>query len=217
MKLFKNKSKLTTATGGDSWVAIEQELQMQIETARARIERLTEQRSERTLKAKTGDGEAQKQIDMLAEELVRLSRDVTDLEIARAKASDKIKSEEADLAQRAATERAAAVRVAARAVLNSDIEVDAAMERLVKAFRDRKVTLNSLHGIAGPLPNRLYDPMVGLRAARFFGLHEYVALEHASPIHQRSLTDADRPLLVALGSDPVSTYDESQRPVVVAG
>jgi septal ring factor EnvC (AmiA/AmiB activator) len=217
MKLFKNKSKLTTATGGDSWVAIEQELQMQIETARARIERLTEQRSERTLKAKTGDGEAQKQIDMLAEELVRLSRDVTDLEIARAKASDKIKSEEADLAQRAATERAAAVRVAARAVLNSDIEVDAAMERLVKAFADRKVSLNSLHGVAGPLPNRLYDPMVGLRAARFFGLHQYVALEHANTIHQRSLTDADRSLLVALGSDPVSQQDESQRSVVVAG
>jgi hypothetical protein len=109
-------------------------------------------------------------------------------------------------------------RKAAADVMRADAAVDVAMQQLVEAFEDRATALQQLktEAGAGNVPNRLFDPHIPLRAAKYFGLGKHIAMEHVSPIHFRSLTDADRALLADLGADPVS-QDESQRPAAVAG
>jgi hypothetical protein len=169
--------------------------------AGAKLDAFCRRRRELALAAAEGDRNAQKtiaQIDADAAALLAQQATLTQA-IEHAEEIDRTRLAERERADRE-RHRAAASQIAS-ATMKVSAEIDAALSALTKLF-ERRAALISQLSRTGCLPthlsHRLATRTTGSAAAKACALDRFINIEHVSPAHTRTLSEATGVLRGAL-------------------
>ena len=195
------KKKLTEA----SWAERLTDYQARLSTARQEMAGLNRERAELAPKSVDGDAAASKRISEIIEKRNELTRVSSELEMAVQSAREGVERDEAGKAEQEATAKAERVKALAVDLSGTSTEVDLAFIALMQALEKRRAGVQVLERELGAnrLHPRFHSPAVIGRAARFFGIHNFMELGHTSAAHHQPMAEQDAAMLKGLIEAPL--------------